>query len=196
MKTITVKTRNGDVEVKAHVFLRFGCHKQVVKEKWCKQHGWVVTHVATGFRAINARTLKQGKVAMAELEAMPFNWNFTKTSKMEPLTKAERSRIDEIRVKANVAAKHVAKVTPELVNIAKDKIEKAIEIVKPEAETMVKMLASELQITKDNYDRLLELLLQMKDKFMQTVFLTACVRAGFPRWTAAQVALQLGVKVL
>lgn len=77
-----------------------------------------------------------------------------------------------------------------------EKINKACEIVQPEAKELCNsLLGDKLATTKDNYGRLMAFIGNL-DKLTQAIMLEAVIREGYPRDTGYQVADILNIKKL
>jgi hypothetical protein len=79
----------------------------------------------------------------------------------------------------------------------KEKIDKAVAHVMPEAKELVERLTSDpMKTTKDNYGRLMSFLSRLgeNDKLLQWLMLEAVTRCGYPLQTACQVARILGMR--
>jgi len=74
----------------------------------------------------------------------------------------------------------------------KDKLNKAIDLLLPEATEVVNKALNGRQTTKDGYGLVLSFLSSLNDRVMAQIFLLSCVKAGYPSDTADQIKQIMG----
>ena len=74
----------------------------------------------------------------------------------------------------------------------KEKIDKAVNLLLPEAQEIVDKALNGRQTTKDGYGLIMSFLSGLNDRVMAQIFLLSCIKAGYPIDTANQIKQIMG----